>query len=128
LLYEVNIHTRLVIKTLKIRLCDQRDKIFVSCIVPRKEYQMKGGLIIFRSASVQTAARRNIYLAAYNRLEACLGYLFIKLDRTEQTPVVSHGDCRHFKMLCPFHQFFYSDRTVQETVFRMQMEGHIIRV
>ena len=90
---------------------------------------MEGGiLVIVGAALLKTASRGNIDLAPYDRFNACVGALPVKIHDAEQVAMVGHGKGREFELPGTFNQVLYAYGAVEEAVFCMQVEGYVIRM
>ena len=52
----------------------------------------------------------------------------VKLHGPEEIAVVCYCDCRHSESICLLDKLFDPYCSVKQAVFRMQMEGDIIRM
>ena len=66
----------------------------------------------------------NIDFTPYNRFDSRFFRSFIKIDATIHNPMVSNCDSSLTKRFNMVHQSVDSARTVQKTVFRMEVEMH----
>ena len=113
----VLVYARFIIKALQLTDADNLHQVMVACIVLRQQNQMVHAAVIF----FQMRALRKIYLAADNRLDACLGALLIKFHCAVHRAVVGNRQAVHAQLLGVGHQLRDFRSAVQQTVFRMYM-------
>ena len=67
-------------------------------------------------------SRRHVGLAPDDRFDARLGRLLVKFDRPVQVSVIRDRHGRHSEFLRLFHQLLHPDCSIEEGVFRVEME------
>ena len=70
----------------------------------------------------ETRALCHIDLTADDRLYTCIQSRFVKFNSTIHSTMVCDGDTVHTKFLYPLHQFLDLRRTIQQAIFRMDMQ------
>ncbi len=75
-----------------------------------------------RTAFRSTIARRDVDLAAENRVDAPLPRLVVKDDRREHVAVLGDGERRHVQLNRAVEQLFDAAGAVEERVLRVQMQ------
>ncbi len=118
---KLQIHPRLAVKTVQEPLGHHKAEILITGFIHAKQHQMMR-LPVHPVHPVQAASRRNIDLAADNRLDACLFRRLIEIDYAIHHAMVRYGDGILPKRFHPFHQLGNPAGAVQETVFRMHMQ------
>ena len=113
----VLVYAWFIIKALQLTDADNLHQVMVACIVLRQQNQMVHAAVIF----FQMRALRKIYLAADNRLDACLGALLIKFHCAVHRAVVGNRQTVHSQLLGIGHQLRDFRSAVQQAVFRMYM-------
>ena len=113
----VLVYARLIVKALQLTDADDFHQVMVACIVLRQQNQMVHAAVIF----FQMRTLGQIYLAADNRLDACLGTFLIKFYRTVHRAMVGNRQAVHAQLLGIGHQLVDFRSAVQQAVFRMYM-------
>jgi hypothetical protein len=75
-----------------------------------------------RTCLLLVRSRRNVCLAADDRLDPGIGRFLVKLDRAEKIAVISHGHGRHAEFDRFFHQLLHPHCTVQQRIFGVEVE------
>ena len=115
------IHPRLIIKAFRVAEGNQLDKVLVSFVV----FGQKDKVIVAHALPAvffKPASRSHINLAAYYRFYARFIAGFIKVHNSEHSSVIRYGKAFHAKLGGSFNKVLYFCRTVQEAVFRMNVQ------
>ena len=75
-----------------------------------------------RPAAIVPAARRDVHLAAENRLHASRPRVVVEGDRREHVPVLGHRHGRHAERLHLIEQLVDAARAVEQRVFRVKVQ------
>ena len=120
-LQEFFVDSRLCVEALCPRLTDHRDQVSVARLIFAKQHQMIP-LRIQAAGLIEAAARRDIALAADDRLDAGFLRRLIEFDRTKHRPVVGDRHGAHAFLLDVVHQPGDPARAVKQAVFGMQVQ------
>ncbi len=71
---------------------------------------------------VEARARRDVHLAAEDRLHARVARLLVELDGAEEIAVVGHRDRRHAQGLGAREERLVLDRAVEQRELRVEMQ------
>ena len=113
----VLVYARLIVKALQLTDADDFHQVMVACIVLRQQNQMVHAAVIF----FQMRTLGQIYLAADNRLDACLGTFLIKFHCAVHCAMVGNRQAVHAQLLGIGHQLVDFRSAVQQAVFCMYM-------
>ena len=119
------IHARLVIKAVKIARRNELDEVPVAFIVLAEKDQMIRALGV--GAAVLVVVRRDINLAADDRLHAVRGGLMVKIRGRKKIPVIGDGDRRHSAPRGFGGQFTDFTGSVEKGIIRVQMQMDKVR-
>jgi hypothetical protein len=117
------VHPRLVVEALEIGLGDQLDEVAVAGDVADEDGQVVGALVtaVLR-APLGARARRDVELAADDRLHARLHRRLVELDRAEEVAVVGQRDGREVEVLGLLDELLELGGSVEEAVLRVDVQ------
>ena len=119
------IHARLVIKAVKITRRNKLDEIPVALVVLAEKDQMIRALGL--GAAVLVVIRRDINLAADDRLHAVRDRLMVKGRSGKKIPVIRDGDRGHSAPRGLGGQFADFTSSIEKGVIRVQMQVDKVR-
>ncbi len=119
------VHARLVIKAIEISRRNQLDQVSVAFVVLAEQHKMIRAFGIGAAALV--IVRRNVHLAADDRLHAMRRRLVIKSRSRKKIAVIGHGDGGHFAPRSFGCQFADFTGAVEKRVVRVQMQMYKVR-
>src|SRR5262249_7145696 len=120
---ELAIDPRLVIEPLEERPRDQLDEVLVARAIADQHGEMVGALVapVLR-APLLAAARRDVELAADDRLDAGLHRRVVEIDRAEEIAVIGQRDRRELELLGLGDELLELGGAVEQAVLGMHME------
>ena len=118
---QITVNPRLKIKALGVRQRHHFYKIFVTNLVFYKQNEVVIFAVKIFILIVPTAWR-NINFTAYNRLDALLFALTIKIHGTIHIAVVGYGKGSHPQLLCTTDKLAQTASTVKQAELRVQMK------
>src|SRR6185436_7057886 len=120
------VDARLVVEALGVARRDQLDEVVIALIGLGQQHQVVRGLP-GRAALRPPIARRDVDLAAEDRVDPALARLVVEDHRREHVPVL--GDChrRHLQLDRLVEQLLDPARPVEQRILGMQMEMYEVR-
>jgi hypothetical protein len=112
---------RLVVEALGVTRRHQLDQIPIAFVGLREQHQMIRRLA-GRAALGQPAARRDVNLAAENRLDAVLAGVIVEDHRREHVAVLGDRNRRHLQLRRLVEQFVDPARTVEQRELGVKMK------
>ena len=112
---------RLIMEAVEVGGGNELNEIAIPGVILRQQGEMisRVALVIW---PVLDRSRRHVGLATDDRLETRFGRFLVKFDRPVQVPVVRDGDGGHLEFRRLFHQLLHSHRSIEEGIFRVEME------
>ena len=100
---------------------DQLNEIAIAGLVLRQQREMVSRVaLIIRP--ILDRSRRHVRLAADDRFDLRVLRRLIKFDRAVQVPVVGDRHRRHLEFRRFFHQLLHPHRSIEEGIFRVEVE------
>src|SRR5882724_6044636 len=112
-----------VVVALEVRPRDQLDEVLVAGFVADEDREVVGAFVaaVLRAALL-AAARRDVELAAHDRLHAGLLRREIEIDRAEEIAVVGQRDRREAQLLRLLDELFELGGAVEQTVLGVDVQ------
>ena len=120
---ELVVDPGLVVVALEVRPRDELDEVLVAGPVAHEDREVVGALVaaILRAALL-AAARRDVELAADDRLDAGLLGRQVEIDRAEQIPVVGQRDRREAQLLRLLDELLELGGAVEQAVLGVNVQ------
>ena len=118
---ELLVHTRPVIISLHKAFRDDLHQIRIAFIVLRKKDKVIISVVTARHFPVKPGVGRHIYLAPEDRINSLFLRLTVKVNDTVHNAVICDCGTVHSQLFHPGNIFFYFIRSIQQTVFCMDM-------
>ena len=122
LIQKLHIHTRFVIIAFRKALAHNLYKVVIAGVVLRQKDEMVISFLAAAYLLVKARVRRNIDLTAEDRLDPRLLRRAVEVNDTVHDAVIRDGGAVHAKLLDSCNIFFYLVGTVQQRVFRVDMQ------
>ena len=125
------VNARLVIIALQMRGGRELDEIFVAGFVLRQQAEMMINVASAAGAAgllFQPAARRDINLAADDRLDALFARRLVKINDAVHRAVVGDGERGKFQLMRLVHQPVQPAGAIEQRILGVQMKMDKVRV
>ena len=121
-LQKLQIHTRFIIKSFHKSLGNDLHQIAVTLVVLCQKNQMVITVFSTSCFTVKAGSRCNINFTAQDRIDSRSSCRTVKIDHAVHHTMVRNSRTVHAKFFDTVHIFFYFIRTIQKTVFCMDMK------
>jgi hypothetical protein len=125
---QILVDSRLVVEAFGVAGRHQLDQIVITGQIFGEQNQVIGCLA-GRAALGPPISRRDIHLAAEDRIQSAFARLVVKDHRREHVPVLGDRHRRHVQLHRPVEQFLDPARAVEQRILGVQVKvdevGHI---
>ena len=118
---QVLVDPRLVVEALGEPRRDELDQVVEALVGLGQQHQVVVRLAR-RARALVPAARRDVHLAAQNRLDAALLRLVVERDRREHVPVLGDRERGHLQLLRAVEQLLDAARAVEQRELRVEVQ------